>query len=186
MSYGARVCGLISLSVAAVGFAAAQNPGIQFSGTIENYYLSNINMRGAQDRMTWMQLIADVNPHWRLVATNQQRINSNALDETFSEYSDKGTTIKGGVMRSAFGFSDWSELWYSGIINFPMVKGGYGSSDFRFVRLDTGLQISGGPPNFQYQSGLVDTNRKPRQLLPQHMDRGVKVPNFQRAIHDRP
>ncbi len=173
MSYRARKCVCICLALALAALSAGQSKGVQFSGVIENYYISNINMRGAQHRMTWMQLVADVNAHWRFVGTNAQRINANALDETYGEYNDRGTTVRAGVMRSAFGFSDWSELWYTGLINFPMFKGGYGSNDFRFIRLDTGVQVTGGTPELQYQVGLVDSNRKSRQLLPEHMDRGV-------------
>lgn len=173
MSRCARRTWNIVITFGLAAIAAGQNPGIQISGTIENYYLATGGANGAQHRMTWMQIVADVNPRWRLVATNAQRINANSLDETYAEYNEKTTTIRAGVMRSAFGFSDWADLWYSGIINFPMVKGGYGSSDFRFIRLDSGLQVTGGTPDLQYQLGLVDSNRKARQLLPEHMDRGV-------------
>lgn len=170
--FAPKICYIV-IAAGLARLASGQNPGIQISGTLENYYIAASGANGAQHRMTWMQVIADISSHWRLVATNAQRLSANSLDETYVEFSEQNATVRAGVIRSAFGFSDWSDLWYSGIINFPMVKGGYGSSDFRFLRLDTGIQVTAGSPELQYQVGLVDANRKSRQLLPQHMDHGV-------------
>ncbi len=173
MTFHAHKCACLGLVLFFAAFAKAQSPGVILGGTFENYYVANGQSRGAQHRITWMQVTADLNANLRLVASNQQRINANALDETYAQYESKGTIYRAGVMRSAFGFSDWAEQYYTGIIAFPMVRSSYVADEFSLLRLDSGVQVSGGSPTLQYQVGLVDIEREARQFFPNQMDHAV-------------
>ena len=163
----------VFIALCVTTFVAAQNPGVQLSGTFENYYFAKQQKRGAQHRITWMQLTAEVNPHLRFVATEQQRISANSLDETYGEFEHGGTTLRAGVMRRTIGFGDWAELYYTGFIAFPMIRGEYLGDNINLLQLDTGVQVSGGSPNLQYQASLVDSARSSRQFFPQKLDHAI-------------
>lgn len=163
----------VSLAFVALSQAGAQSPSIRFSGTLENYYIARTGQHGAQHRITWMQIQADVGSRLQLVATNSQTRTSNFLDETYAEYDGSQASVKAGVMRSAFGFSDWGEQWYTGINDPPMIRSQYVADGLNLYRLDTGVQVSGGNPDIQYQAGLVDIHRSSRQFFPDKMDHGI-------------
>ncbi len=97
------------------------------------------------------------------------------LDETFLAYDFGGLVARAGRLRSAFGFSNWSEQHYTPIIAPPLIRS-YGSQiaeGLSLDRVDRGLDFSFGTPALQFKGGVVDTDYQPWELAPSNLDTAV-------------
>lgn len=125
--------------------------------------------------MSYLQVDADISSNVRLFGSFVLLPTNNWIDEAYLEV-DKGTDVfRLGRFRSAFGFSDWSELYYTPFIGVPMIRS-YGTSVVSGVSLDRrdrGVSAEGGGPNIQYEVALVDSKDDNFQVKPATIDSGI-------------
>lgn len=173
MKLFSRGCGLLAAGVLSVAISSAQEHAWRLNGTVETYLWAGREMRGVQHRQNWEQLTLHAPTKWSAVATNLQEIDENHLDETYVQYDDGANNLRAGVLRTAFGFSDWADLFYTGIIDLPILRTEDITPDLDLYRFHSGMQMTRSQGNLQIQAALVDVHLANRQFLPDRMDRGV-------------
>jgi len=141
--------------------------------TIENYSLIKPGTAGLRERLAWAQLNARLTPHWSATSTILLFPHSNTLDENFVKYTNGNTQVRGGRLRSAFGFSSWSDFYYNAIIAMPLVRTSRLNDYFGLSRFDTGADVRTIVGPVEVQAGLVDTNNGKWTLTPDHANYGV-------------
>jgi hypothetical protein len=118
-----------------------------------------------RERATWISGTAFLADSARFTFGYFKYGESDQLDENFLELGDDGSRFRLGRIRPSFGFSDWSEGWYYGLINAPMVRF-MPIGDTRLLTMGSGAEVRGGDPKLQYQVSLVDMSLDEYQVLP--------------------
>lgn len=140
----------------------------KISGVIENYLWATDDGKrpGVRDVANWSYIQWKPSSKLRVVAGEFEVFSRSMLDETFVEWGGDKQQIRFGRFRSAFGHSDWSELWYSGFVRQPMLRNLGLGSKLSLNRLDTGVDWHGGSGNVQYQVGLIDAHARLWEPVP--------------------
>ena len=149
--------------------AGAQiNPHI--SGVLETYFLTHNGVGGAYDQRSWAELRARIDNHWSAVWSGYDFQSIGGYDETYARYEIDNGSIRAGRLRTSFGFSDWSELWYNGFNHLPLVR------EFNIVgkthldRDDSGAEVTANFGQLQIQAASIDTNLTKCQVGPDRVD----------------
>ena len=167
------LCGALLLFSGSMALAQAKVP-IYFIG--ESFYWSRPNHKGATNRVSWLYGEAQINPNLKIVGSYLDLPGANTvsrfMDEGFVELREKDKIIRAGRIRARFGFGDWSELFYTPIAQWPMVRVNAINS-LALLRFDTGFDVQGGSPSLQYQVGMLDVQSAGWQLTPTKLNHGV-------------
>ncbi|MBI1757571.1 MAG: hypothetical protein HYR64_10755 [Fimbriimonas ginsengisoli] len=155
-----------------VALAHAQE-GLPIRVRLENAYMAGAGDRGAQHRYSWGRLESDLGPAATLVVSGNLEPGESYLDENYLQFTHRGVLLKAGKHRSAFGFNDWAEIHYTGLIRAPMVRDNEIFGETALDRVDGGLQASFGGPTLQATVGAVDIDVYENQLMPKRLDHGV-------------
>lgn len=157
-------CLLLGLGVV----ANAQGEKFKLTGVIENYWLAqgNGHTAGVRDIANWTSIEGRFSPRLRFVVGEFEIMGRQLLDESFVEFGSDAQQWRVGRFRSAFGHSDWSELWYSGFPRQPLMRNLSLGSGLVLNRLDTGVDWHGGSGAIQYQVGLIDARARSWEPLP--------------------
>ncbi|HMS56084.1 MAG TPA: hypothetical protein PKA27_11855 [Fimbriimonadaceae bacterium] len=140
----------------------------------ENFMWTRPGREGAINRISWLYGEAQLNRNVKLVGsyidlptpTKVRRI----LDEGFVEVAKDSWVGRAGRIRTRFGFNDWSELFYTPIIQFAIIRSNPITPQLGLLRFDTGVDVQGGSPELQVQAGVVDVANDGWELAPQNAD----------------
>ncbi len=155
--------------------AKAQGDKFKLSGVMENYWMAqgDRHTAGVRDIANWTSLEGRVSPHLRFVLGEFEIFGKRILDENFVEFGGDKQQWRVGRFRSAFGHSDWTELWYSGFPRQPLIKNMSLGSGLALNRIDTGVDWHGGAGAMQYQVGLIDAHARNWEPLPMRFNHVV-------------
>lgn len=141
----------------------------------EEYFQASSGHRGVAPEMFYFRAQANPSSALRIVGSYVAQPGWNWLDDNYAQLDFGNATARVGRFRSDFGFSNWSELYYTPFIQLPMVRA-YG---FNFVpgiplnRLDRGIEIQDSFGPVQVQAALVDSSDNDWQIIPRQLDTGV-------------
>lgn len=142
----------------------------------ENFYWTRPGKEGATNRVSWIYGEAQLAPSIKAVGSYLDLPTPNKvlriLDEGFLEWSDPARVVRVGRLRARFGLGDWSELFYTPIAQFAMVRANPINS-LALLRFDTGVDMQANVGNLQYQVGLLDVKSEGWQLTPRYLDHAV-------------
>jgi hypothetical protein len=151
-------CVLSSLSAAQV------SPTL--SGVIETYWVANGHSRGSTQQLTWAELRGRVSKNWSFTLSGYDSSSDSSYDESFVRFENGPSSIRMGRLRTSFGFSDWSELFYTGFNRTPFVREMVLVGETVLDRDDAGAEVSTNIGPLQLQAALFDSYRKDNQIAP--------------------
>lgn len=163
---------LICLALGASRVVNAQEDKFKLSGVIENYWMAQGDGRvaGIRDIANWTVLEGRFSPRLRFVLGEFEIMGNQLLDETFVEFGSDSQQWRVGRFRSAFGHSDWSELWHVGFPRRPLLRNLSFGSNLSLSRLDTGVDWHGEKGGVQYQAGLIDARARSWEPFPMRLN----------------
>lgn len=166
------VGGLLLIHVVMGSAAWAQDEHPRLSGVLENYFWAYPQANGVQTNPTlsWLHLEGDIRPGIRFAAGLLAFGKRNLLDENYLELEKGNGRWRIGRFRSAFGHSDWADLYYSGFVRMPLMRSPRSPFGLPLSRMDTGIDFNGGSGALQYQLGWIDVAPSPYTLLPTRPD----------------
>ncbi len=141
------------------------------SGVVETYWLANPKTKGAYDQAIWAEVRGRLNKNWSLTWSGFDAGSISGYDESYARYETDNASVRAGRLRTSFGFSDWSELLYTGISHRPLVRemnivGGKTKLD----RDDSGAEITTNIGPLQLQVAALDTSLTRAQVGPDTVD----------------
>ncbi|AIE84088.1 hypothetical protein OP10G_0720 [Fimbriimonas ginsengisoli Gsoil 348] len=142
------------------------------SGTVETYYQSDRLSHGFSNVLSWVELNARLNSNLKGTFSITDLRFKRVLDEFNVQYETGGNMIRAGRMRISFGFSNWSELFYTGYNHTPIVRSANLVDKTRLNRDDAGIEITTGGPNLQIQAAVVDSRPSDFQVAPKRIRYG--------------
>jgi hypothetical protein len=116
--------------------------------------------------MSWGEIHARVNPNFKGTLSYTQFPTRKMLDEACLAFENGPVMVRAGRFRTAFGFSNWSELFYTGINHAPLIRSQPLAPGLRLLRDDTGVEVTEAGPWVQIQAALVDTSPSQFELSP--------------------
>jgi hypothetical protein len=164
----------LAVSASAVAQSSDDQP-LRFHGIFEEYFETDPTHRGIVGELMHVQLQADISRSWKLVASYAQEPGDNWLDETYAELDSGPNVFRFGRFRSDFGFSNWSEVYYTPMIIFPMIRS-YSLNvvpGISLYRLDRGTEFETSKGNFQLQVSAVDSSDNDWSVFPGSVDTGI-------------
>ncbi|MCW5940859.1 MAG: hypothetical protein KIS66_01420 [Fimbriimonadaceae bacterium] len=162
--------------------AAAARPYPQITGVVENYHWSvpNLTPSRLRNRAWWVWVDGRLSEQWKLTTgwltmggPAFDRPDREMLDETYATYTDasRGTEVRAGRVRKAFGFWDWSENWYTGFVRGAQVRTRNYAPGLSLSRMDTGFDVLAPLGHgATIQAGLLDAASTNRQVGPKRLD----------------
>jgi len=132
----------------------------------ETYGFANNLTRGAYQQMTWFELRTRVSDKWSATWSGFDAGSYCAYDESYVRYEADRYNVRAGRLRSSFGFSDWSELFYSGFNHKPLVREMNLVGKTRLDRDDTGAEVTVNSGPLQIQAAALDTTLTKAQVGP--------------------
>jgi len=161
---------LAGILLAGVTVAPAQ---VRVSGTLESYFIARNDIGGFGHRVTWGELNVRFNSNLKATVSMTELPASDMLDEAYiAAESDRGM-VRAGRMRTAFGLSDWSELYYNGFNHIPMIASNTLTPGVRLMRDDTGVETTVSLGDTQLQVAAIDTRSTTYQLAPREFRHGA-------------
>lgn len=136
-------------------------------GAFEQFFVIQSGKKPAATQ-SFFQVSSNFNASLSFVGSYAQIPGDRWVEDTYLQYSSGLNVMRAGRFRSAFGFSNWSELYYTPIIGLPMIRA-YGQNltpGTPLNRLDRGFDLQGGRPALQYQVALVDAKDNDWQITP--------------------
>ncbi|HZT42625.1 MAG TPA: hypothetical protein VFA07_10715 [Chthonomonadaceae bacterium] len=173
MYWQQKIGGIFAIALLGSAQAAgAQAETPRVSGVLENYVMVYPQPQQMQTQayLTYLHLQGHIRPGLRFVAGTLFYRGHNVLDENYLELGKDKFHWQVGRFRSAFGHSDWSDLYYSGFVRFPLIRMTTLGKNFRLTRFDTGLSVRGEEKAVEYQIGWIDPFPRTYALLPNHPD----------------
>lgn len=126
----------------------------------------NNGVKGAYNQLNWADLRARIDKHWSATWSGYDRQGIAGYDETYARYEIDNASIRAGRMRTSFGFSDWSELWYNGFNHLPLVREFNIVGKTRLDRQDSGAEATANFGRLQLQAAEIDTTPTKEQVGP--------------------
>jgi len=152
-----------------LALAAAAPAQVHVSGTLESYFITRYQIPGMSHRLSWGELNIRFSPNVRATFSMTEYPAADTLDEAYvAAESDLGS-LRIGRMRTSFGLSDWSELYYNGFNHLPMVSTNALTTGIRLSRDDTGAEATYSLGQTQLQVGLLDTQNTTYQWTPKEL-----------------
>ncbi len=171
-----RLAVLVGASLAAKVGTCQDLP--KLSGVVETYWLSNSNARGSYQMNTWAELKARINSNWSAVWSGYDAQSFAGYDESYVRYEVDAGSVRVGRLRSSFGFSDWSELLYSGINHRPLVRECNLVGKIKLDRDDSGAEASANFGPLQIQAAMIDTGLTRAQVGPDKLDHATVTAQY--------
>jgi hypothetical protein len=163
----------LSLPIIALSLMASARAQSPVYGVLESYFKADRTTHGAMHRMSWGELNWRVQPNLKLTGSFTQMPDNWTLDEVAASLDYKGSMLRAGRMRTAFGFNNWSELYYNGFNHVPLVRGNALVDGTRLGRDDSGLEFTTNLSGLQLQVAAVDTHLVDQQITPNNVDTGI-------------
>jgi hypothetical protein len=157
----------IAISIVSLGILASSRA--QVSGTVETYFQSDAQKRGIQQLLSWAELEHDVNSHVRATVSYIRLPGFDMLDESYIGLSQAEDFLRLGRIRTAFGFSDWSDAYYNGFNHIPLIRSNPLIEGLRLMRDDAGAEVTFGGPKLQVQASMVDSSLNRFQYVPREI-----------------
>ncbi len=143
------------------------------SGVIETYFLSNNQLRGTKQTTTWAELHGRATKNWSATWSGWDGGSFTGYDESYVRYESNQLSARVGRLRTSFGFSDWSELFYTGINHTPLIREMNLVGNTALDRDDSGIEGTFNAGPLQVQASLVDTQLNRIQIGPNRVDHGT-------------
>jgi hypothetical protein len=148
------------------------------SGVAETYWLADNNVRGAYVALTWAEIKARISDHWSATWSASDYGSISAYDESYVRYETDMGSIRAGRLRTSFGFSDWSEYYYTGINHIPLVRQVNLVDETRLNRDDSGAEATANLGPLQLQAALIDTSITKAQVGPDSLDHATTTAQY--------
>jgi len=161
-----RRCVVTGLALAGACVAQAQ---VSVSGTFETYFMTRNDVGGFGHRLTWGELNVRFNSNLKATVSMTESPTSDSLDEAYVAAESDFGILRVGRIRTAFGLSDWSELFYNGFNHIPMVMINTLAPGVRLMRDDTGAEGTFSVGQTQFQVAVVDTQSAKYQWSPKEL-----------------
>lgn len=142
---------------------------------LEQYLESDPTHRGIQGTLTYLRIDADLDHGVSLVGSYAQAPGYPWLDEAYAKLERGPDIFKLGRIRSDFGFSTWSDLYYTPMIGLPMIR----SPRVQIVpgislyREDRGVEWESYRGPVQWQLEGVDSSDNDWSIAPSRLDTGI-------------
>jgi hypothetical protein len=101
-----------------------------------------------------------------------------AYDESYVRYETDSASIRAGRMRTSFGFSDWSELFYTGINHKPLVREFSLVGRTKLDRDDSGAEVTSNIGPLQLQAAMLETTLTKAQVGPDEINHGTVTAQY--------
>jgi hypothetical protein len=144
----------------------------QFWGAVETYEQADPYHRGVRQYLTWGELHARISREFELVGSLHVWPTFTSLDETYLGVDERNSSWRVGRIRTAFGFSDWSDLWYSGVNHIPLVRTCPLVDSLKLNRQDSGIEGTTWVGPLQIQGAGIDTKLDNYQVTPSSLNFG--------------
>ncbi|RYG26295.1 hypothetical protein EON82_03855 [bacterium] len=161
------------LPLAAVALAARAWAQAPVYGVLESYFIANRTTPGAIHRLSWGEFNWRALPNVKLTGSFTQMPDNWTLDEVCAAVDYKSSMLRVGRMRTAFGFNNWSEVFYNGFNHVPLVRMSPLTDGMRLTRDDSGLEFTTYLGGLQIQVAAVDTSLGDGQITPDNVDTGT-------------
>jgi hypothetical protein len=147
---------------------AQDTKAIQFH--IEGHFLaqSTTSHIATSIPYTLLSVTAQASPTLSAFAAIVDEPDGSSLDEDYIKANALGGIFRLGRFRTEFGHSDWSELFYFGLPQQPILRSDdfAEATGFGLNRLDTGIDYLTTAGNWQYQLTLLDPHSDSYQVTP--------------------
>lgn len=148
------------------------------NGVAETYWLANPNVKGAYEQLTWAEIKARISDHWSATWSGIDYGSIASYDESYVRYETETGSIRVGRLRTSFGFSDWSDYYYTGINHKPLVREVSLVGNTRLDRDDTGAEGTTNYGPLQLQGALIDTYPTRAQVGPDKLDHATGTAQY--------
>ncbi len=163
----------ISLPLAALSIAASASAQAPVYGVLETYFISSRTTPGAIHKMTWGEFNYRPVSNLKLTYSFTVTPDSHTLDETCVAWDTKDVLVRAGRLRTSFGFSDWSDLRYTGFNHVPLVRSQKLSEGTSLNRNDSGVEVTTNYGGVQIQAAAIDTSLAIEEITPENIDTGL-------------
>jgi len=164
---------LTAVNVAACAFFAVASSQGQISGTAETYFSSDITLHGFVHAFSWVEVNDRFTPRLKGTFSLTEGRTRRTLDEVCVSYEAGDWLVRGGRIRTAFGFSNWSELFYNGFNHLPFLRTLRLADGVSLTRDDAGIEVTTGGPEMQVQAALIDNELSTFQVGPEKLRHGT-------------
>jgi len=171
----------VAITAAAVAAAlsraqAPERPTI----VLETYFVSNESPRGAAHRLSWFEVRAPLARNLEVVHSQIQLPANHLDDEGYIAYWHAGNRLRFGRFRQTFGFGDWSELFYTPFISFPMIRMLPVDRGHSLIRASVGADLSLLLGEHELQVGLIESPVPDQQFV--HSDPNLLIVRLQKPV----
>jgi len=156
----------MAVLLARLGYA--QDAPKPWSITIEQAWTSQHGYSGVIERYTWTTINYQISPKWLAVGGFNANRRNGSFDENYLEY-DNGFRFRIGRISPNFGFSTWTDLYYTPFISMPMFRATSYDGRFGLFRYGSGMDVQFGGPQYQAVIGAFDTTLNDQQLEPHRL-----------------
>jgi hypothetical protein len=163
----------VATVLVAASFASASVAQSPVTGTLETFWVARSGEAGARHRLSWAEFHWRFHPRMMATASYTDMSVRRMLDEICLRFDGDREMVRVGRLRTAFGFSDWTELYYNGFNNLPLVRSTPIMDGIRLARNDSGVELTHFAGSFQVQAALVDAPLSEYQILPERPRYGM-------------
>lgn len=163
----------VILGLGLFGCCATGQTAPTVSGVVETYYRTNPQMRGDAQQLSWVELRGKITNDWSVTWSGYDSNGFAGYDEAYLRYEKDARSIRAGRMRTSFGYSDWSELLYSGFNHRPLVRELNLVGTTKLDRDDSGAEVTETFGPLQLQAAMVKTSLSKAQVGPDALDHGA-------------
>lgn len=160
-----------------VGIAGAvwtASPAQVRVGTVlETYFMNSEDAWGFAHALSWGEMTVRFDPRLKATLSYTQMPTRKTYDEMCLSYESGPQIVRVGRFRTAFGFSDWSELFYNGFNHRPLVRSLPIVDGLRLNRDDFGVEVTFGGPQLQVQAAVIDSEVTPYQIATPYFRAGT-------------
>ena len=148
------------------------------AGVVETYWIGNNQTRGAGQQLTWAEVRARVTKNWSATWSGFDASSFAEYDESYVRYETDSASLRAGRLRTSFGLSDWSELFYSGINHKPLVREMNIVGKTKLDRDDSGAEYTINIGSLQFQAAALDTSLTRAQVGPDRLDHATVTAQY--------
>lgn len=163
----------LTLPLAALSFAAVASAQAPVYGVLETYFRMNRLTPGAIHQMTWGEFNYRPVSNLKLTYSFTVMPEDHTLDETCAAWDGPNVLVRAGRIRTSFGFSDWSDLRYTGFNHVPLIRSQRISDATSLNRDDSGVEVTTNVGTVQIQAAALDTSIAIEQITPDNIDTGM-------------
>lgn len=140
------------------------------TGTVETYFITEKGRRGFVDLLWWTELDLRLSSKWKAVGSYILFPGGHSFDEAYVSDDEDKFSFRAGRMRTAFGLNDWSDLFYNGFNQLPLLRQISLVDDLFLTREDSGVEATTHLGSVQIQAAAFDDALDRDQLLPNKID----------------